>query len=980
MLFFLLSGMSGLIYEVLWTRVLLTVFGATLYAVATVLAAFMGGLALGSLIGGRIADRSKRPLGLYGGLEIVVAVLAILVPVMLRFFDPLYRMVYAGNPNSFLGLSLMRFVLSFIVLLLPTTAMGATLPLLSRFLVHRADVAGSRIGGLYAVNTTGAVLGVFLAGFVLIARFGTDGTLIIAAILSLISGLGALLVSRRYEPAPYLPEEQPPEKPEREGIDEAPDIPASWVKGILFSYVVSGFVALAYQVLWTRALVFRFEYLKNTTYSFSAMLTVFLVGLAAGSALMAARVDRQKDPLRLYGLIQLLTGLSGAFSLFMLISVAGGLYLGEPLNLETFSFNWALAVGNVFLRTVATIGLPTFMMGMAFPVVARLCVRHFSSLGKGIGRLYAANTIGAILGAFAAGFLLIPLFGLARGILVLGLINVLIGMAVLLANPRGGKAGRMVWSALALLVLLLFFVRIPGNYTFHTLPDAHLPEERRVYKMVAYEEGPLATCAVVEDSIGDRTIYVDNVGVAGTDRILLTDQKSLAHVPMLILENPESALTVGFGSGGASWSFTLYPELKQVDCIEISETVPRMAPFLRDSNYGLLDEWDGKDLTGKTFHNGRYRILFDDARSYLRFTENAYDIIATDCTDLRYKSNANLYDVEYFELCRKRITPDGMVVVWMPLAGMSPEVFACAMKTFAHVFPDMTVWYMHNAPTHYLLLLGTKEPLQININRMLERIGRPAIKQDLAAVSLQQPEKILSCFLQEAPALEKDFAEAPLNTETDPYLEFESPKFGYSDEPLLVNLELLRKHKTSVVPYITDAEKHPRFMERLGRFIQAVDPILEGHAHLRRLEMAEACRSYLKAQAICPEDESVDFMLRFDTLSRRVKRYPGNLWAVVTLADLRFIQGRYEQAGALYNQAIQVARAMGAQEGADPKENRRWMEKSVLGLAGCYAALNLENRAREILTEYEPYLSPKNVKVQEMRQSLGLPAAAHQGE
>jgi spermidine synthase len=927
---FFCSGLSGLIYEVIWTRVLLTIFGATLYAVATVLAAFMGGLALGSLAGGRIADRVDRPLRLYGVLEVLVAVTALAVPFALDLLDPLYRWIYSTGDASFLQLSLIRFCLSFTVLLIPTTCMGATLPLLSRFLVRRGGTFGGRIGGLYAVNTTGAVAGTFVAGFVLIAVMGVGGSMALAAALSAAVGLLSIVASHRLEGAAISPE------PESESTASAAATagdaghPAWLARLVLITYAISGFAALSFQVLWTRALVFSFDILKNTTYSFSAMLTVFLIGLAAGSGLMSLVVNRQSNPVRLYGLIQVVTGLAGALSLFVLLRAAGGIEIADPLD-QAGGFSWGLAVANVFARTAATILLPTLLMGMAFPVAARLCVRHLQAVGAGTGRLYALNTVGAIAGSFTAGFFLIPAFGLSRGLLALGSIYIVLGATVLVVNPAESLARRIAWATLAVAIIGALFIASPGAAPFQDVLPGHriVTDEQG---QPAYIEGPLATVAVIENTIGHRTIYIDNVSVAGTDRILLTDQKSLAHVPALILKDPRSALTVGFGSGGASWSFLQYQEMEQVDCIEICPTVPRLAHTLRDSNHGLLDQWDRRSrLQGQSFHDQRYRVIIDDARSYLRFTDNRYDVIATDCTDLRYKSNANLYDVEYFELCREAITDDGLVVVWMPLGGMSPEVFACAMRTFAHVFPDMTVWYMNNEPTHYLLLLGSKQPLRINIGRILERISRPEIRDDLAEVSLQQPEKILSCFLTEAGAIEETLRQLNpvLNTESTPHLEFESPKFGLGDEPLLTNLEILRQHRRPVQTYLVDADAHPELMQRLQQYIAASDAILAGHAKLRRLQLQEAARDYLAALEICPVDASVQFLLTFDDLRRRVDRYPNDIWSTLTLAEIALLRGELQPASDGFRQVMQLA-VQRSDEFA-----RRSYGQAVLGLARC---------------------------------------------
>ena len=602
--FFFLSGASGLVYEVIWTRMLLTVFGATLYAVATVLAAFMGGLALGSFLGGRVADRLRRPLLVYGVIEVLVAGAALAVPVGLRLFDPLYRAIYSAGETSFLALSLIRFTVSFAVLMVPTTCMGATLPLLSRFMVRRGDRVGGGIGALYAVNTAGAVTGTFLAGFVLIAALGVHGSILTAALVSTLVGLASLGLSTRLEgggaaagPATVAAAVEADDGP-------APDLTPPWVATlVLATYAVAGCLALSFQVMWTRTLVFRFEVLKNTTYSFSAMLTVFLIGLALGSAVMAARVNRVPDPVRLYGLVQVLTGLAGVLSLFLLLSVVGDLQVADAIGADG-KLRWAVATANVFLRTAATILLPTFLMGVAFPLAARVCVRRLRAVGSGTGRLYAFNTVGAIFGSFATGFLVIPVFGLARGMVLLGVGYVVLGVVVLAANPAESRARRGAWALMGAVVVLILVVRTPTGAPFQDVFPGHaivVDEDGAP----AYIEGPLATVSVMESSIGDRTIYIDNASVAGTDRILLTDQKSLAHVPMLLLENPRKVLTVGFGSGGASWSFLQYRELDQVDCIEISPTVPRLYHTLRASNHGVLDGWDRRIESGRSAFSRR---------------------------------------------------------------------------------------------------------------------------------------------------------------------------------------------------------------------------------------------------------------------------------------------------------------------------------------------------------------------------------------
>jgi len=290
-LLFFASGVTGLVYEVVWTRLLIYVFGATLFAVSTVLSAFMGGLALGSYLFGKYADRQRNNLRLYGILEIGIGLSALLLPFLLSLLHPLYRISYQYFNASFIVLSLVRFVLTFIVLLIPTTLMGATLPVLSRFMVRRKDSLGLNVGFLYSLNTLGAVLGCFLTGFLLIAVLGVRGSTILAVVLNCFIGLISLVLAKGKDrpKEDVIPKEQAPD--ERAFANEAQRKQArKIVHGVLWCYAISGFIALSYQVVWNRALVFSFEIMKNTTYSFTAILTVFLIGLSVGAPAFPVRL------------------------------------------------------------------------------------------------------------------------------------------------------------------------------------------------------------------------------------------------------------------------------------------------------------------------------------------------------------------------------------------------------------------------------------------------------------------------------------------------------------------------------------------------------------------------------------------------------------------------------------------------------------------------------------------------------------------
>jgi len=963
---FFATGISGLVYEVVWTRQLTYLFGATLFAVATVLAAYMGGLALGSFLFGKKADQNTNNLRLFGFLEIGIGISALMLPFLLRLLDPIYKLAYQKMEASFIILSLLRFIMSFLVLLIPTTLMGGTLPVLSRFMVRQKDSLGLNVGALYSLNTFGAVLGCFLTGFILIAMTGIRGSTLLATGINILVGLAAIYISSgkeksQGENAGLGPmENQAPESGEK-AEDRTQDVsPLDLQKAgkilhaVLWSYAVSGFIALSYQVVWNRALVFTFEEMKNTTYSFTAMLTVFLIGLSLGGAVMSAFIDKQKNPLRLFALIQLLIGLSGGFSFFAIFYLGPGIAPFQFLN-QSGDVNWWAGVMNVFAKTGVAIFLPTFLMGMAFPVVTKLCVDQPKAVGFGVGRLYSLNTIGSIAGSFAAGFILIPFLGVAGTIFLLATGNLLIALYLFTINPMLDKNARILFACICGAGILMLLVRVPLDARFQELS----PTER----MIFYKEGPLATASVAQNSFQYRTLYVDNVGVAGTDRILLTDQKSLAHIPMLLLKNPKTALTVGFGSGGASYSYTRFQSIEEIHCVEICKTVMDAAPDLLASNHGILLPINRPVLMQipleqykfeaypeyKTFDK-RYKIIIDDVRSYLRFTGKKYDIIATDCTDLRYKSNANLYDFEYFRLCREHITEDGMVVVWMPLAGLSEDMFRLALRTFYSVFPEMSVWYMNNESTHYILLLGTPKPLRIDYALCRKKLEEEAVAKDLAELFLDDVDKILSCFLCDQNSLKSLLEGTKINTENRPFLEFESPKYGYGEQPMIDNLNLLLKNKASVLPYVDNVPDRKGFEAQIERYSEAVPHIIKGHTEYRGLRMIQACRSYMEAVRLCPEDRATRALLNFEEMKLRIAARPNDAWGYREIGAVFFEQKRYSEAVTYLSQLL--TRATVPPEDASQETKNYYRESEIYAnktIGICYLAVGNPEFSRPYL-------------------------------
>lgn len=965
---FIFSGASALIYEVVWTRQLTTFFGSTLYGVATVLSAFMGGLALGSYLIGKRADTLRSPLAVYGILEIGIGLAALIFPWALRATQPIIGSFYVtGGENTFLLFSLVRFVIVFVLLMIPTTLMGATLPVLSKAVTPSLKMLGRRVGALYALNTAGAVLGVFCAGFIFLENFGVFYTTLIAVAADVLIGVICITMGRNMflvDPETRTHEDrqeiEATEKPEEE---YSPRV----LKIVLLSYLASGFIALAYQVCWTRALIFSFDTLKSTTYSFSGMLMVFLLGLAAGSALMQAIVDKQRDLLRLYALIQMGIGLGGAFSFFMLLQDLPAL---EELYPDGQLIYWN-AVANVMWKTAAAIGIPTFLMGMAFPVVTKIVVGSVKNLGIDVARVYALNTVGAILGSFSAGFILIPALGITGSLAVLVSSNLLLAVLLFQVNQQLPKQMRLVYVITCIVAAGIASMRIASS-------DAQLQRIQPNETVVHYEEGAMATISVVENNLGDRMIYVDDVGVAGTDKIMLTDQKSLAHVPMMLLGgDAQNVLSVGFGSGGASFSYTLYPHIENIHTIEIAPEVLRAAPVLTDSNHGVivpdsviadarragaenirgfrhpLDDYTHTPVPGFKSFDPRFKVLMDDARAYLRFSDVTYDVIATDCTDLRYKSNANLYDLEYFKLCRERISDDGLVVVWMPLGGLSDRAFRSALRTFQVVFPEMTVWYFTNQPTHYCLLIATKGPLKVDWDEVVSATAMDVVQADLNEIGLRDPAKLISCFTNDERSLEEHLDGFPLNTEDHPIIEFESPRYGYDSRPLRDNQMRLYEVQDPVADIVTSLPDG--MAEHLWELQQANYIIFKGHSAYRLYDFRQACAYYMEALKMVPDDVSIERLLEFPELRTHyetTKSQPtGNTLAIgQALAEVFLMQDRLREAVTYANETTQMLPILPTSEPL-PDEIKKVGFGLYAVLAKAYAMNGTEGKARSAIEQ-----------------------------
>ncbi len=776
---FVFSGATGLIYEVLWARMLGLVFGATTLAVSTVLAAFMGGLALGSALAGKLSSWIKRPLRTYGLIEIGIAIYAILVPFLFRLIDNLYALIWQNFQPGFFTFSIWRFALSCLMLLVPTTLMGATLPVLAAALLRSAGYKSNSVTRLYTCNLAGAIFGTLAAGFIFLPSFGVRATIYIAAFINVAIGVVAIFADRTSEANSENRERVALLKP-LEGIaDEGIGIESKrfW----MLCAFVSGFVTISTQVAWTRLLSMI---IGSSTYAFSIVVALFLVGLSLG-AYVIGRKDFSDKLRETMFKVELVT----AISLFLSLTVVGQLpvwlvKIGLMLNVNS----WIGLLGLQIASAALLILLPAFLMGAVMPLVLVWASEDTSGDSvRLVGRSYAVNTIGAIAGAFLAGFVLIPrattrftiLFAASLCVVVAGLayrpgkdvkdpalrrslaigISFAVVLVLCLVTPAL-NIPRMNLDALSIgaydsLVRVLAKTREIGD-------DVGVESGPAEHQLLMYEEGTTSTVSVRKDwgsismAINGRTNASD-VGDMPT-------QIMLGQLPVLLAPNLNNGLVVGFATGVTAGSMLQSP-IESLECVELEPaTVKGSRYFEHVNNHPLNDP--------------RLHLIIDDARTYLRVTPNRYDMIVSEPSHPWVPGVANLFTKEFFELGRDRLSETGVFVQWLQIYQLSTDSLRSALATYSQVFPHVLVFRVGGASNGKdLLLVGSNRPL--TMDRLAERLRDSRISGELARVEMASDANVRAWYVCDESSLGPAVAGAIINTDDNMHIETTVPREAF---------------------------------------------------------------------------------------------------------------------------------------------------------------------------------------------------------
>jgi spermidine synthase len=690
-LLFFGSGTAALIYQVMWLRLLGLVFGVTVYAASTVLASFMAGLAIGSYLAGRVADRARHPLRLFGVAEILVCVSVFATPHVLDVLMQFWIRLAPALPDSLAVMTLIRFLSASAVLIVPTALMGATLPLVVKSAIARMDGFGPRVGLLYATNTAGAILGALPAGFYLISELGVTASFYIAAAINTGIGLAAVAASYASRVAPpAAPRAAAPAAPAWQSIVRADGDGRT----VLAVFALSGLVTLALEVVWFRILAL---FLRPTAYAFTIMLAAVLIGLALGSYLITPWLRRRANWLAILTVIQLGISLAAALSFNWLARSQAALEIGAPwiarLGIDPY-------LGPLLASSLVAMLPATLLLGMAFPIGLQIWAGSGdpATTSTRVGLFYSLNVCGAILGSVLGGFVLLPLFGSHGSLLVVAGLTLLSSLALALRLRRTVPrfAGLMLIGGPAVFALVAFSSVDPLDLALERFHEG----ETQIWR----QEGVQTTVTIHErsGSAGSmRIMYLDGRHQANDSPVMAFVHHRIGALPAMLHPDPARALVIGMGGGATPGAVAQFPGI-DVDVVELSGEVARGARFFDHVNFDLLTR-------------PNVRVHVDDGRNFLMLRPRQYDIVTADIILPRHAGAGSLYSREYFELVRASLRHNGIALQWN---GAETDVeYKLIMRTFLEVFPHTTLW------ADGTLMVGSVTPFVLS-ERSFERRAR----------------------------------------------------------------------------------------------------------------------------------------------------------------------------------------------------------------------------------------------------------------
>ncbi|MFI5230327.1 MAG: fused MFS/spermidine synthase, partial [Gemmatimonadales bacterium] len=758
LLLFVGSGCAALIYEIVWFQLIELVIGSNAVSLGVLLGTFMGGMCLGSLLLPRYVTPAQHPLRIYAMLEAGIGVLGLIVLVIM----PLLGGVYTATAMHGLAGILWRGLLCAFCLLPPTLLMGATLPAVARW-VETTPTGVSWLGFFYGSNIAGAVFGCLLAGFYLLRVHDMTTTTIVAVAVNFaVAGAGYALSKR----APHRPGIVRTES----GSPKTPGVPRA--NAVYVAIGLSGLSALGAEVVWTRLLSLM---LGASVYTFSIILAVFLIGLGFGSS-AGSYLSRGARPRAALGWSQLGLTVAIAWTAYMLARALPY----WPINPTLSPSPW-ITFQLDLLRSLVAVFPAAFLWGASFPLAIAAVVSPGQDAGRLVGRVYAANTVGAIIGSLLFSVVLIPQIGTQnaqRALIVTAIVAATVVFTSLAGkrtgvsattkrdprNPVAAGAGELIGAIAAGVIAIALVAKVPKVPDGLIAYGRFLPTYTTEPKYLYVGEGMNSSIAVSEEPDGARNFHVAGKVEASSLPQDMRLQRMLGHISALLVRDPKSVLVVGFGAGVTAGSFLTYPGIKRIVICEIEPLIPKIvSTYFSEQNYDVA-------------HDPRVEIVYDDARHYILTTKEKFDVITSDPIHPWVKGAATLYTKEYFDLVKRHLNPGGVVTQWVPLYESYPDVVKSELATFFDVFTDGTVWSNDIQGKGYdVLLAGHATPQTINVDSMQTRLSRPDYAravQSLGEVGFNSALSLLATYGGQARDLAPWLVDAQINRDSNLRLQY----------------------------------------------------------------------------------------------------------------------------------------------------------------------------------------------------------------
>jgi spermidine synthase len=776
------SGCAALIYEVVWYQLLPLAIGSTSVSLGILLAAFMGGLCIGSLWLPRVLPE-RHPLEIYAALELGIGVCSILVLFGLPFLDRIY---ITGAEHGLPGM-LLRALLAGICLLPPTILMGASFPIVIRW-VERSRSRVHWWGFFYGGNTAGAVLGCLLAGFYLLRIYNAATATYFAAAINLVVAAASLALAKN----------MPDHGPIQQLTELAPSVESGTKWPIYLTIALSGACALGAEVIWTRLLSML---LLGTVYVFSIILAVFLTGLALGSAAGSALLKRINARAAL-GWCQILLTVAIAWAIYAMLHILP-LWRDDVLVTHDAWRMYGLDLNRCLLALLPA----AIFWGASFPLACAAAAELGGEPGIIAGEVYAANTIGGIAGALLMSLVLIPGIGSQQSQRLLVVASAVAGWLILV--PYLKKSVVAAVALIASVPVVAFLARqidpIPGDLIAY---GRRMPINLGNSIILYTAEGRNSSVAISRWYNGTVYINVNGHVEATTEPYDMTLQRMVGHLPALLHPDPRSVLGIGFGAGVSAGTFTRYPGIQKITICEIEPVIPPASTkYFAAQNYGVA-------------RNPKTHIVFDDARHYLLTTTEKFDIIASDPLDVFIKGTAALYSREYFEAVKQHLNAGGMFTLYVPLYETDESTIRSELATFFDAFPNGTLWAnLRDGLGYDMVFMGQAEPLKIDMDEVQRRFNRPdyaPVRQSLADIEINSPYDLFSTYTGAGRDLQPWTQGALINTDKDLRLSYLAGWGINSDMADLLYREMLKYRRPPVEIFSGPPEQLRPLMMMLG--------------------------------------------------------------------------------------------------------------------------------------------------------------------